>query len=65
VSYYDYAVSRVIAAQDFPVASLIMAAMRKTDTANSAKLRRAFPEVWDELLARYHAPGGRLEGEER
>jgi hypothetical protein len=46
-----------------PFYALVMAAMRNADTANSAKLRRAFPEVYDELLARYDAPGGYLDGD--
>jgi hypothetical protein len=40
--------------------ALIMAAMRRADSYNEAKLRAAFPEVWEELLQRYNAPGGVL-----
>ncbi len=40
--------------------ALLMAAMRRADTDNSAKLKSAFPDVWEELEARYHAPGGFL-----
>lgn len=39
---------------------LLMAAMRRADSTNAAKLRRAFPEVWDDLQARYEAPAGIL-----
>lgn len=63
MSYFDYQVSREIASHDYPFAALVMAAMRKADTSNAAKLRAAFPEVHDELLARYHAPGGLLDYE--
>ncbi|OBI40894.1 hypothetical protein [Mycobacterium colombiense] len=63
MSLYEYKVSQTIAAQDFPFFSLVMAAMRKADTANAEKLRAAWPEVWDELYARYHAPGGLLVGD--
>jgi hypothetical protein len=43
--------------------TLLMAAMREADTDNLNKLQRAFPEVLNELQARYNAPGGKLEGE--
>jgi hypothetical protein len=43
---------------DPPFYALIMAAMRKADTTNSDLLKRAFPEVWDELEERYWTPGG-------
>ncbi len=44
--------------------TLIMAAMRCADTDNLAKLKDAFPEVYQELVDRYNAPGGLLPGEE-
>jgi hypothetical protein len=37
-----------------------MAAMRKADTQNLAKLESAFPWTYAELQARYDAPDGRL-----
>lgn len=61
MSLYDYRVSQEIAAHDYPVDALVMAAMRKADESNLARLRAGFPWLWDELSARYHAPGGRLE----
>mgnify|MGYP001592579225 CR=1 FL=1 len=63
MSYYDYITSLEIGASDPPFYALIMAAMRKADTSNTELLREAWPEVWDELYARYHAPGGALDGE--
>ena len=42
---------------------LIMAAMLRADTMNMAKLRSVFPAQYDELKARYDAPGGLLEGD--
>lgn len=63
MSLYDYQVSRELAAADHPFDALIMAAMRRADTHNSAALRAAFPRLWDELHQRYHAPGGVLPGE--
>lgn len=65
MSYFDYQVSKEIAIQAYSFYALLMAAMRQADTANAAKLREAFPEVWAELDARYHAPGGYLPSERR
>ena len=58
--FHEYLVSQELSAEDHPFYALIMAAMRKADTANTAKLKAAWPEVWKELYARYHAPGGTL-----
>lgn len=63
MSFYDYKMSRELCKDDPPFYALIMAAMRKADNVNEAKLRRAFPEVWEELSQRYHATGGVLPGE--
>jgi hypothetical protein len=57
MSYYDYRASLQLAAEDPPFYALIMAAMRKADTDNLAKLQIAFPETWRELSARYHSRG--------
>jgi len=64
MSLYDYQQSIAIAHKDYPFYALIMAAMRRADSNNEAKLREAFPEVYDELKARYWAAGGLLPGEE-
>ena len=64
MSRYDYEKSREIATQDPPFAALIMAAMRKADSRNAEILRAAYPGMWEELRARYDAPGGILPGEE-
>ena len=63
MSHYDYKASQQIAAKDYPFYALIMAAMRKADSANAEYLEQAFPMVWRELQARYNAPGGYLPGE--
>ncbi|EHI13186.1 hypothetical protein [Mycolicibacterium thermoresistibile] len=63
MSLYDYQVSQQISEGDPPFYALIMAAMRKADTFNMAKLQRAFPAVYAEVSARYNAPGGMLPGE--
>lgn len=60
MSYFDYRASQEIGASDSPFYALIMAAIRKADTQNAARLRMAFPEVHAEFTARYNAPGGVL-----
>jgi hypothetical protein len=62
MSLYDYEASRRLPT-DTPFYALIMAAMRRADTANLALLREAWPDVWAELDARYNAPGGVLPGD--
>lgn len=61
---HAYEVSRELSS-DVPFYALIMAAMRRADSMNAIALRAAFPEVWDELQARYNAPGGILPQEEQ
>ena len=61
MSLYDYLKSQKI--EDYPFYSLIMAAMRKADDRNIRLLREAWPDIWNEFLARYHAPGGILPNE--
>ena len=58
MSLHGYHVSVNISAKDHPFESLVMAAMRKADTVNGARLALAFPEVHRELRARYDAPLG-------
>jgi hypothetical protein len=64
VSRYDYEMSREVVfymyEQRWPFYALIMAAMREADESNLVLLRTCWPEVYGELEARYHAPGGRL-----
>lgn len=63
MSLYDYEVGRALSMQDPPFYAVIMAAMRQADTRNGELLREAFPDTWEELDARYRAPGGLLPGE--
>lgn len=63
MSLHDYEMSRDIDTSEIPFYGLIMAAMRRADDNNIALLKQVFPDVFDELQARYNAPGGRLEGE--
>jgi len=65
MSWHDYRKSLELAANDVPFYALIMAAMRGADSDNESLLRAAWPEVWEELLRRYHAPGGVLPEDER
>lgn len=65
MSRYEYEESRRIVAGDPSFRALVMAAMRRADTANLERLRAAFPEIHAELSARYDAPGGVLPGEAR
>jgi hypothetical protein len=64
MSYADYEISRDLVTRYVPFYALIMTAMRQADTGNMAKLRLAWPDVADELEARYHAPGGLLGAEQ-
>lgn len=41
--------------------AIIMAAIRRADSTNLARLRAMFPEVVAEVEARYNAPGAILE----
>lgn len=61
MSLHEYEAAKHLAGYGTSFYALIMAAMRRGDTINVAKLRAAWPDVWDELHARYHAPGGRLD----
>lgn len=64
MSLYDYIESKELAAQDRSFYALVMAAMRRADSFNHARLNAAFPEVHRELLERYDRPfGGVLRSE--
>lgn len=60
MSLYDYEVGLQINSHDYPFYALIQAAIRQADSDNITILRHAFPEVYEELLQRYSAPGGVL-----
>lgn len=59
--YFAYRASVVLEREDPPFYALVMAAMRKADSTNLPRLIAAFPDVWADLYARYHAPLGLLE----
>lgn len=63
MSLYDYERSIQISARDEPFYALLFTLMLRADDINADKLRRMWPEEWEELYQRYHAPGGLLKGE--
>ena len=64
MSHYDYQMGLEISAKDYPFYAIVQAAIRQADSVNLEKLRQAFPQVWEELQARYNAPGGVLPSDE-
>jgi hypothetical protein len=63
MALYDYEKSKEIDALRPSFAAIIMAAARKADSDNSVRLQLAWPDLCEELQARYNAPGGLLPGE--
>jgi len=66
MSYYDYEVGIKLEMMELPFYGIIQGAMRRAaaeSDKNLDMLKRCFPEVWDDLLRRYNAPGGKLEEE--
>lgn len=60
----DYLESQQISAKDPSFAALVFALIRKADTENMEKIRLTWPDLHDEMIERYHAPGGAItEGE--
>lgn len=60
MSHYDYEMSKYASAHNYPFYALIMAAIRQADTDNLEKIKEAWPEVYQEFVNRYNAPGGIL-----
>ena len=60
MSMHEYMMSQKIELEGYPFYGLIMAAMRQADDVNRHKLMLAWPDEYDELKARYNAPGGVL-----
>jgi len=60
MSHFDYTASKIISGKDYPFYALIMAAMRQADDDNLSYLKHGWYGVWQELQARYNAPGGVL-----
>lgn len=60
-TWFDYRDSRRLDGEvEASYYALLMLVMRRSDTANVAKLKAAFPDVYDQLQRRYDAPGGVL-----
>ena len=71
MSYKHYLQSIAIATgeeqddgEDVSFNSIIMGAMRKANTNDKRKLKGEWPEIWEELHARFMAPFGFLSKEE-
>lgn len=60
MSLYDYRAATSEPLMRAPFDALIMAAVLRADTGNLMILRRAFPNLVVETLARFDAPGGVL-----
>lgn len=63
MSRHEYLAGQNLESMDMPFYALIQAAMRKADSTNIWRLRRCWPEVYNELEERYNTPGGYLENE--
>jgi len=64
MSRNDYEVAKQIESTNPPFMALIMAAIRKADSANASLLQRAWPETVAELNYRYWSAGGLMPGED-
>jgi len=60
-SLYDYLESQKIAAQGYTFYGLLGALVRKADTENLERIRKAFPGFVEMFVERYNAPGGKLD----
>ena len=63
MSYYDYRLSQRISTRNEPFYALLFALIREADSDNIEKIKRQWPDVWQEFYDRYNAPGGILEGD--
>ena len=63
MSLNHYKEALEITYKNYEFNSIIQAAMRQADTENQIKLQRCWPWLWEDLQARYNAPGGLLKGD--
>jgi hypothetical protein len=64
MSHHDYEVSRQVPLLDgVSFYGALMGVMRMADSDNLVLLQDGWPHVWDELQARYNAPGGWLDSD--
>ena len=61
---YSYQQGLEISRHGYPFYALIQAAMRQADDQNLHRLKMCWPDVYEDLYARYHAPGGLLPHEQ-
>lgn len=64
LNFYDYQQSIEISSKGYWFYALLASLMRKADSSNLEKLKSAYPKFYEDLVERYNAPGGALEGEE-
>jgi len=61
----DYLESKQLSANDPSFASLVFALIRKADPDNLVKILQTWPELYDEMIQRYNAPGGAITASEK
>lgn len=57
-TYKEYEQALEIVDEDYSFAGMLMAAMMKASTNNLLQLKGAFPDMYDEWIARRKLPGG-------
>ena len=57
-SWIEYKAGLALAKADADFYGLIVAAILRADSNNAAKIRAAWPDVYDVTEQRYHGPGG-------
>ena len=60
MGYQDYKTSITIVSKGYSFYSIIMAAMRRADELNLGRLKRLWPDVYDEWKRRNKTPEGKL-----
>lgn len=60
MGWIEYEESKILATKDYSWLSLLFALIRKSDSNNTELIKQCWPEHYEELYNRYHAPGGYL-----
>lgn len=63
MTYESFEAALKLTGKKTPFETLLMAAMRSATTSDQAKLQKAFPEVFDELVQRQNSRDGHLPGD--
>jgi len=63
MSYRTYKVAQTLAKHETDFDALIMTAMLEAKEEDGRKLRRMWPEIWEELEIRDNTPEGKMPGE--